>query len=190
MSKRCILTFVVWRGVLLAIAIIAGGALAPAYCQTSDVALLLQQTPDKGGVTTPVSGIYHFAPNSEVTLSAIPSPGYQFVYWLGDVSDPTASSTVAYLDKSKVVIAVFEQVEFSILDVADSAPVGVAGGGGLIGAAADYGQSSGFSGGGAPGGQKPLSSQGSDSIPEPATGVLLVLGSLFVFSRRGAKRQA
>ena len=66
--------FVGWKGLITAIAIIAGCMFAPAYCQTSDVSLLLQQTPAKAGATTPLAGVYHFELNSEVTLTAVCSP--------------------------------------------------------------------------------------------------------------------
>ncbi len=184
-------SFVGWRRLISAIAIIAGGLLAPAYCQTSEVALLLQQTPAKGGAITPIAGVYHFELNSEVTLIAAPKPGYQFVYWLGDVSDPAATNTIVYLDKPKIIIAVFEQSEYGAMAGEDGLPGGGGGGGsGLVTTVANYGQTGGMSGGGGGGTpkiSKSVSSKGTEVIPEPATGVLLVLGSLFVFARRGAK---
>ena len=188
--------FVGWRRLISAIAIIAGWLLAPAYCQTSEVALLLQQTPAKGGAITPTAGVYHFEINSEVTLIAAPKPGYQFVYWLGDVSDPAATSTIVYLDKPKVIIAVFEQSEYGALAAEEGMPGGGGGGGGgggLVTTVANYGQTGGMSGGAGgvkPKIRKPVYSKGTEVIPEPATGVLLVLGSLFAFTRRGAKSKS
>ena len=186
--------FVGWRRLISAIAIIVGWLFAPAYCQTSDVALLLQQTPAKGGVMTPTAGVYHFELNSEVTLTAVPKPGYQFVYWLGDVSDPAATNTIVYLDKPKIIIAVFEQSEYGVLAGEDGLPGsgGGGGGGGLVTTVANYGQTSGISGGGGgvkPKLRKPVYPKTNEVIPEPATGVLLVLGSLFAFIRRGAKNR-
>ena len=187
-------TFVGWRRLISAIAIIVGCLFAPAYCQTPDVALLLQQTPAKGGVMTPIAGIYHFELNSEVTLTAVPKPGYQFVYWLGDVSDPAATNTIVYLDKPKIIIAVFEQSEYGALAAEEGMPGGGGGGGGggLVATVANYGQTGGISGGGggSPKLSKSVSSKGTEVIPEPATGVLLVLGSLFAFTRRGAKSKS
>ncbi len=139
--------FVGWRRLISAIAIIVGCLFAPAYCQTPDVALLLQQTPAKGGVMTPIAGVYHFELNSEVTLTAVPKPGYQFVYWLGDVSDPAATNTIVYLDKPKVIIAVFEQSEYGVLAAEEGMPGGGGGGGGLVTTVANYGQTGGISGG-------------------------------------------
>lgn len=186
--------FVGWKLVVLAIAIITGGWLAPAHCQTSDIALLLQQTPAKGGETTPIAGVYHFELNSEVTLMAVPKPGYQFIYWLGDVSDPAATSTVVYLDAPKIIIAVFEQNEYGVLAAEVSAPGGGGGGSGLITTVANFGQTGGLStgAGGGGGGGKPkigklIYPKSNEVIPEPATAVLLILGSLFAFARRGPK---
>ncbi len=184
-------TFVGWKGLISAIAIIVGCLFAPAYCQTSDVSLLLQQTPAKGGVMTPNAGVYHFELNSEVTLTAVPKPGYQFVYWLGDVSDPAATNTIVYLDKPKVIIAVFEESEYGGLAVEEGLPGGGGGGSGLVATVANYGQTGGMSGGGggSPKLSKSVSSKGTEVIPEPATGVLLVLGSLFAFIKRGVKNR-
>lgn len=184
--------FLGWRRLISAIAIIVGWSYAPAYCQTSDVALLLQQTPAKGGAITPIAGVYHFELNSEITLTAIPEPGYQFVYWLGDVSDPAATSTVVYLDKPKIIIAVFEQAEYGVL-AAEVGPSGGGGGGGLVTTVANYGPMGGMSAG--TGGkkqklQKPVVyPKGVEVIPEPATGILLVLGSLFAFARRRTRNR-
>ena len=187
-------TFVGWKLVVLAITIITGGWLAPAHCQISDVALLLQQTPAKGGVMTTIAGVYHFELNSEVTLTAVPKPGYQFVYWLGDVSDPAATNTIVYLDKPKVIIAVFEQSEYGALAGEDGLPGGGGGGGGgLVTTVANYGQTGGISGGaggGKPKIQKSVYSKSNEVIPEPATGLLLVIGSVLAFARRSAKSKS
>jgi len=186
--------FIGWRRLISAIAIIVGWSYAPAYCQTPDVALLLQQTPAKGGATTPIAGVYHFELNSEITLTAIPEPGYQFVYWLGDVSDPAATSTVVYLDKPKIIIAVFEQAEYGVL-AGEVGPSGGGGGGsGLVATVANYGPMGGMSavtGGKKQKIQKPVVvyPKGIEVIPEPATGVLLVLGSLFAFARRRTRNR-
>jgi len=192
-------TLVGCKGVAVAIAIVAGWLFAPAYCQTPSVALFLQQTPAQGGVMTPIAGVHHFVPGSQVNLTATPQPGYQFVHWLGDVSDPTTNRTVVYLDKPKIVVAVFEQIEYGILSAGESAPVAGGGvvGGGLMSTAGDYGRPVSLSAGGAPAG-KPKSQrliysdsdEGAAEVPEPASGALLILGSLFAFARRGRKRLA
>jgi len=205
-TKRNNSILIGWQGIILAIAIIGVGLLEPAYCQTDGVALLLQQTPVQGGTISPGIGIHRFAINTDVTLTAVPRPSYQFVYWLGDVSDPTANNTTTYLDGPKIIIAVFERVKYELLaaeERSQSTP-----GGGLRPSAGDYARSGG--GGGGPGRKPhkqrpqpqpqppeeleelPVPERGDDfpvPIPEPATGILLVLGSLFAFTGRGPKKQ-
>jgi len=69
---------------------------------------------------------------------------------------------------------------------------GGGGGSGLVATVANYGRTGGISGGAGgvkPKLRKPVYSKGTEVIPEPATGVLLVLGSLFAFARRGAKNR-
>ena len=204
--KRNNSIFIGWKGVVLALAVVLCGLLEPAYCQTDGTALLLQQTPPQGGKISPSVGIHHFEPYAEVTLTAVPKPGYHFVYWLGDVSDPTANSTIVYLDAPKIVIAVFERVEYDFLvaeEGSQSSPVG-----GLVGSAGDYARGGGGGGIGrrpsppswpspppAPEKDFPVPPEGNDfpvpePIPEPATGILLVLGSLFALARRRAGKQA
>lgn len=136
MMKRSSSICVRRKAVILAAMFILCALLEPAYCETDGTALLLQQAPPQGGIITPDVGVHHFDLNTDVTLTAVPRPGYQFIYWLGDVSDPTANRTVVYLDAPKIVVAIFERAEYKFLDVqerAQSAP-----GGGLFAGAADY----------------------------------------------------
>jgi hypothetical protein len=186
------------RQLRLAIAIIAFGLIVPVYSQTQDVVLLLEQTPVKGGEITPAAGVHHFKSGSEVMLKAVPKPGYKFTHWLGEVSDPMASSTVVYLNKPKVIVAVFEQAEHGISPDGEALSAGGGGGpGGLFPTALDFSRPGGFSGGGGGGKVKPQQlvyyikdNKPTPKVPEPATGLLLVLGSLFAFKRRGPKRIA
>jgi len=185
------------KHVILAVAVLAGWLFGPAYCEGANVELLLQQTPAQGGDTTPVAGVYHFVAGSEVTLTAVPKSGYRFMHWLGEVSDPTASSTVVYLDKPKVVVAVFGQTEYGVLGAPEDVPTAGGGGGGLFRTRADYGGPVSLSAGGAPAPRPRLrrlasgeSTEGAAEVPEPATATLLVVGGLFAFARRGRKRFA
>jgi len=200
-----------WEATRVAFAVIAVGLFAPAQSQGVDVALLVQQTPPSGGAITPSPGVHFFAPNSEIVLTAVPNPGYKFIYWLGDVGDPTANRTITYLNKPKIIIAIFEPIEYGTSFMGrGSAGGGRVTSGGLVATAIDYG---GW-------GQASLASSGSRSsesqapnlyqqvveplppgppdypigpepvmpseppIPEPATGILLLLGSLFVMARK------
>jgi uncharacterized membrane protein YgcG len=184
--------------IILAVAIMAFGLIVPAYSQTQDIVLLLEQSPVKGGEITPAAGVHHFKPGSEVFLKAVPKPGYKFVHWLGEVSDATASSTVAYLNKPKVIIAVFEQAEDGVSTNEGGVSGGGGGGGsGLFPTALDLSRPGGFSGGGGGSSIKPQEfvyyvkdKKPTPEVPEPATGLLLTLGSLFIFKRRNLKRFA
>ena len=91
----------------------------PDYSHAADTAIMLQQTPVNGGNVEPGVGIHRYGQNSSVTLKAVPQPGYEFVYWIGDVSDPTSSSTTTYSDAPKIIIAVFERSEYDYLEASD-----------------------------------------------------------------------
>lgn len=188
-------TSVLWRGVILAVAIIALGFFTPAQCQAKkDVMLLLEQSPVKGGDISPVPGTYHFKPNSKVTLTAVPKPGYRFLHWLGDVSDPTATKTVVHLNKPKIVVALFEQNEHR-LGKAEGLPGsgGGGGGGGLLSTPADLRFPGGFSAGG--GSTRPQIQphtyviKGTEPVPEPASGLFLLVGGLLLFRTRNDRVQ-
>jgi hypothetical protein len=177
------------KSLILIVVATTGGLFQASYCQSAHhggVSLLIQQTPVQGGTITPSAGVHQFAPNSQITLVAVPQQGYQFVYWLGDVSDPTGNRTNVFLDGPKVVIAVFEPIEQQYR--ADG-PVLAAGGGrgGIVAAAGDFGQHGSLWLGGGP---AALHAQRSsrptfpaESIPEPATLILLGLGCL-IWRRR------
>jgi hypothetical protein len=164
-------------------------AISPAFCQSSKITLLVQQTPNEGGEVTPLAGVYKCEPGSEITLTATPNTGYEFLYWLGDVSDQRSASTVVHLNKPKIVIAVFEPIRDN-LNVSNN----ISGGGGssyLGNNPITIGQPASLSGGGGkpqqqkiyfPAGEKP------PVVPEPATGVLLAIGSLFTFKRRRKRK--
>ncbi|MHC4166214.1 MAG: InlB B-repeat-containing protein [Planctomycetota bacterium] len=143
--------------------------------------LLLNQTPVKGGEISPTAGVHHFKPGSQITLKANAKPGYQFVHWLGDVSDATATKTMVYLNKPKVVVAVFEQAEYGAKAILPGAGGG-GGGGGLMPTATNFYPQGGISAGGGGGGAKPSGptinvNKTTPEVPEPATGVLMVMHS-------------
>lgn len=75
-------------------------------------ALLIQQSPPQGGVVTPGAGVHKISVGQSVPLTAIPNPGYRFLYWLGDVTAMSSSDTSINLDSPKMVIAVFERESF------------------------------------------------------------------------------
>jgi hypothetical protein len=72
-------------------------------------ALLIQQSPPDAGVVTPGDGVHKTPIGETVTLSAVPKPGYRFMYWLGDVSNSSANDTTISIDSPKMVVAVFSR---------------------------------------------------------------------------------
>jgi len=166
------------------------------FCENAGPALLLQQIPAEGGTIIPGTGVHYLQLNTSVTLTAVPEPGYEFVYWLGDVTDPTLNRTTAYLDAPKIIVAVFERAEFELEGAAETM---VPGGfwGRLRRGAADYSRQ-GYSGGSgrkpserAPARRPPQPPPPPDfpvPIPEPATVVLLALGSFLAFAGRRTKK--
>ncbi len=70
-------------------------------------ALLVQQSPPDAGMVTPGSGVHKKPIGETVTLSAVPKPGYRFMYWLGDVENSSALDTTISINSPKMVVAVF-----------------------------------------------------------------------------------
>jgi len=182
------------QSLILTVAAIIGGMLQTAYCRSAhleQVTLFVQQTPTQGGTITPNVGVHNFAPNSQVTLTAVPRPGYQFVYWLGDVGDPAASSTTVFLNEPKIVVAVFERMAQDYCAQGSSARAG-GGGGGLFAAEADFGQQGWMGSHSRPVDVNPptpsLPSFPAADVPEPATLILLGLGAVIARKKIGAAR--
>jgi len=172
------------HSLLLVLLIMAAGSSQTAHGRMRSVRLFLQQTPLQGGIISPSAGLYHYKPNAQITLTAIPEPGYDFVYWLGDVSDPTACNTTVYLNGSKVIIAVFEPTEYD--SSSDKQPLPAGGGGAMaVPGVPDYGRQGFSSAGGGPA-DSSSSLQATAAIPEPATLVLLGLGGIILGRSRRA----
>lgn len=125
----------------------------PAYCQNiTGYALMIQQSPAEGGIITPQSGVHRVGLNESMTVTAIPNPGYRFVYWLGDVSEPDRNQTTIIANAPKIVIAVFERTEYDMLvEIEDIEMAG--GGGGLLRSSAVNISGAGSVSGGGGGGQ-------------------------------------
>ena len=167
-----------------------------AYSQVNSNVLLVQLTPAKAGTVTPDAGIHNLDINSEVALTATPNPGYHFVYWLGDVTDPTSNTAVAYLDSPKIIIAVFEKNEFQFttadIDVSSKSMPNPAiygfapnhSGGGGSGAGGKRPHKFRYQGRTEPNDEDdPIPVPGDFPIPEPATVLLFLGGSLFITGR-------
>ena len=102
---------------LLAAAIIIAAFSSTAFSQQTEqgYALIIQQSPADAGRVTPNVGVHRPQMNEIVTIQAIPKPGYRFIYWMGDVLNPTANRTTVSIDAPKLIIAVFEREEFELL---------------------------------------------------------------------------
>jgi hypothetical protein len=167
----------------------------PAYCEQDGTALMLEITPSQGGYLNIKPGVHTYDRFAEVTLTATPKPGYQFVYWMGNVTDATTGTTTVFLDSPKMVIAVFERSKFDLVEYEEEPQVST-GGGGLVqsGGASDtsldqaiyrtrqpkFNQ---------PNGDVPVPEDNGESdppvpVPEPATVALFCAGLLMLSNYR------
>lgn len=119
-----------WTGCFLLFAACATFHAGVAFCQSNGYSLMIQKSPPKGGIVTPDVGVRETAPNETVLMTATPRKGYRFLYWLGDVEDPTRGHTSVMVDSPKMVVAVFERVGYESLS--SSGGGGGGGRGGLV----------------------------------------------------------
>ncbi len=115
-------------------------AVLPQLCLAQgDYVLLIESANPNAGSIYPSPGEVHtYSAGQLVTITANPSQGYEFAYWLGAVSDTNNSSTTISMDGARYVMAVFEKMEF---DTTANTAAGVgAGGGGTGGLRASQGQ--------------------------------------------------
>ena len=165
--------------------------------QSSGVNLTVDRSPTEGGAVTPETGVHTFAPQSDVTITATAQDGYKFAYWLGDVEDPTSSTTRVRMGGSKSVIAVFEQDQPDAatkqqedLIVRSGAGSGGGGGGGMIATTADLWAGGGISamGGSSASTQTIVWKVQPPAVPEPATLTLLGLGTAILARARARSK--
>jgi hypothetical protein len=161
----------------------------------STTTVMIQRTPVQGGTVTPEPGVHSQYFNSEMILTATPKSGYNFVYWIGDVGDPTSARTSAQMNSPKIIIAVFERNSFEYLapsDMSSSSPNG-----GLTGSP-QFSPSSGSSGKikeedpeypdyPEPDPEIPVPEIPDEPIPEPATAAIVALGSWFALREKRKK---
>jgi len=176
------------------LAAVLAGLFARQCCHAQDVVLLLQQSPAESGTVAPEQGIHHFTPGTDVTLTATPNPGYQFVYWLGDVSDPTAAGTIVHMDTPKIVIAIFQRIEYDLIEAVAAISQGAPIGGAFFTAPDIFRQASGAATGPRPvkihrfvPPTPPPPPDFPVPVPEPATAGLLLAGTFFALARRRAR---
>ncbi len=144
---------------------------------------MLEASPAEGGILNIPTGVHAYDMYADITLKATPKPGYQFVCWLGSVSNSVTSSTTVFLNSPKMVIAVFERNEFETPGVEGGYTVGGGGEGGMSPSAglSDTSQESAE--------EKTWSHSESDDkkvtpTPEPATVTLFFTGFLMLVNRR------
>jgi len=98
----------VWIATIL-VSLVQG--VCPAVAQSGGVELVLDRSPLEGGTVTPGAGVHRFAMDTEVTITALPQPGYRFAYWLGDVLAPTSCTTRIRMGGPRSVVAVFDRAQ-------------------------------------------------------------------------------
>ena len=175
--------FFSWKRVLLFIFAYASVNVGVAFCQDNGYSLMIQKSPPAGGIVNPDVGVRETSPNQTILMTATPKKGYRFLYWLGDVEDPTRVHTSVTVDSPKMVIAVFERVGYQ----SPSSPGGGGGGGGRLIHVSSYSPgSSSISPSPSPK-PKPIPIP---PIPEPVSFVLFGGGLLMLRSRRRLFRRS
>jgi hypothetical protein len=66
------------------------------------------------GTITPSVGNHTYAANTVVNLTAAPSPGWQFVNWTGNVTNPGIANTTIVMDANKTVTANFNLIIYTL----------------------------------------------------------------------------
>ena len=165
---------------------------AQASGQEDGTSLMLEMSPPEGGSLNIAPGVYSYDRFSEVTLIATPKPGYQFVYWMGNVTDATTGTTMVFLNSPKMVIAVFERDQFEKVGLEDGMGGGE-GSEGLIRSGEMSNTPLEGGGGGTPVVNPPTTPTTPDNdvpvpVPEPVTATLFFAGFLMLsnYRRKGA----
>lgn len=85
-------------------------ATTPAPVPAPPVTFTLNTTinPSMGGSVSPGGGTYNN--DTQVTLNAVPSQGYQFDHWSGDASGTSSTVTIS-MNSNKGIIANFSKIQ-------------------------------------------------------------------------------
>jgi hypothetical protein len=154
-----------------------------AVCTTGfaqdNYAVIIQESPAGAGEVQPGLGLHTFGVNENVTLNTVPNTGYRFVYWLGEVSDPSVNRTTLLVDGPKIVIAVFERDAYDL----PSASAAVSQGAESLTPRNDlFGGE--FSSPDAPQDNPGSPDYPDNPVPEPGTVILLVSGIYMVMRKK------
>ncbi|MEN8128224.1 MAG: PEP-CTERM sorting domain-containing protein [Planctomycetota bacterium] len=144
-------------------------------------ALLIQSSPPDAGTVTPGLGVHKVPVGETVALSAVPKQGYRFLYWLGDVSSTSGTDTTVSIDSPKLVVAVFAKKVYD-----EKLPEG-----GMTGGQSSSGGLRGYNPVQPSASVSPTPTPddddtpapGDEEIPEPATVLLLGLGSVILLKK-------
>jgi len=106
--------------------LLSAGAWVHADADENGYAVLIEQSPIHAGTVNPGLGVHKMGIGSTMTLVAMPKPGYCFLYWLGDVSNPASLATQVQINAPKIVIAVYERDDFELPlpEMAEGLPTG------------------------------------------------------------------
>ena len=93
------------------------------------VNLTMQVSPEGSGTTVPSVGVHREPLNSVTLISATPNPGYRFLNWTGNVTDPSNPATSIIMNTDQVVTANFELLpDFTMSPISPlTLPVGISG---------------------------------------------------------------
>jgi hypothetical protein len=69
--------------------------------------LTMAVNPEGSGTTTPAGGVHDYLAGEVVEVTAVPSAGYKFSSWQGDVANPAAAVTSTTMDSGKTLVANF-----------------------------------------------------------------------------------
>jgi len=168
----------------IVIIVVVLGCIAPLMAQDSKLALLVQKSPEYGGSVTPLAGVNMVGERQLVEINAVPKEGYEFVHWLGEVTEPTNRNTTVLLDSPKIVVAVFERAELAT--IASSGVDAVPASGGGVSRVSSASPSSGLRSLSSPGNPSPPTkpTPTPTPVPEPATMLILGTGALMLARKR------
>jgi hypothetical protein len=162
---------------------------AQASGQEDGTSLMLDVSPPQGGSLNIVPGVYSYDRFAVVTLVATPKPGYQFVYWMGNVTNAATGTTMVFLDSPKLVIAVFARNKFETVepDGLYGDMIGGGSGGGLTRSGSEYAAPLEQAVGAKRQGSRHLPGHNDDipvPVPEPVSAALFFAGVLMLARSR------